>query len=133
MVLEPEITIVNQIEIPEAFMRLRSDGLVHVYYKENTTLDVELQTRMVALYWQLTNNQKANFIFEADEGFFLTKEARENSIQLESHTPVKASAVIVTNLASRIVANFFIKMNKPKIKYKLFGTVEEAAKWLKSL
>ncbi len=133
MVLESEITIVDEIEIPEAFIRMRSDGIVHVFYKENTVLDVPLQLRMLDLYWKLTNNQKANFIFESDEGFFLTKEARENSVKLEASTPVIASALIVTNLASRIVANFFIKMNKPKIRYKLFGTVEEAAKWLKSL
>ena len=133
MVLDPEITIVKQIEIPEAYIRLRNDGIIHVFYKENVTLDVALQNRMVALYREITNNGKANFIFQSDEGFYFTKEARENSIALEANTPVNASAVIVTNLASRIIANFFIKVNKPKIKYKLFGTVEEAADWLKSL
>ena len=133
MVLEPEITIVKEIEIPEAIMKMRSDGIVHVYYKENTTLDIELQERMVGVFRQMTDNKKANFIFESDEGFFLTTEARNNSIKLEQDTPVAASAIIVRNLASRLIANFFIKMNKPKIKYKLFGTVDEAAKWLKSL
>lgn len=133
MVVESEITIVSEIEIPEAFIRLRSDGIVFVLYKEHVTLDVELQTRMVKLFWQITNQKKAHFIFESDEGFVLTKEARENAIKLEKDTPVIASALIVNNLASRIVANFYIKVNKPKIKNKLFGTMEEAAKWLKSL
>src|SRR4051812_43659408 len=123
MVIERDITIVKQIEIPEAYINMRSDGIVHVVYKENVTLDVPLQERMVEEYWRLTSYQKACFIFQTDEGFFLTKEARENSIKLEENTPVGPSAIIVTNLASRIIANFFIKVNKPKIKYKLFGTV----------
>lgn len=133
MVLERDITIIRQVEIPEAFIHVRSDGIIYVRFKENVTLDIALQERLVDVYRQLLGVDKANFIFQSDEGFFLTKEARENSIKLEEHTPVAASAIIVTNLASRIIANFFIKVNKPKIKYKLFGTVEEAAKWLNSL
>jgi len=133
MVLESEVTIVKQIEIPEAIIKLRSDRIVHVYYKENVTIDVGLQTIMLQLFRDITDNLKANFIFEADEGFVLTKEARENAKFLEKDTPVSASAIIVKNLASRIVANFFVKVNKPTIKYKLFSNIKEAAAWLKSL
>ncbi len=133
MVQELDITIVRQIDLPEALIKLRSDGIVHVYYKENTTLDVPLQMRMMEVFREITGNQKMNFIFESDEGFSLTKEARENAIKLEDDTPVKASAMIITSLASRLIANFFIRMNKPKIRYKLFAAVEEAAKWLNSL
>ena len=133
MVSANKTTILREIEIPEAFIRMRQDGIVHVFYKENTTLDVELQNRTVKLFREITNNKKANFIFESDEGFYFTKEARENSIKLENDSPVNASAIIVTNLASRIIANFFIKVTKPKIRYKLFGTVEEATKWLRTV
>jgi hypothetical protein len=133
MVLDPEITIAKQVEIPEAFIRLRSDGIVHVFYKKNVTLNVELQNRMELLFKEITGNRKTNFIFQSDEGVVLTKEARENAIELEKDTPINASAIIVTNLAARIMTNFFLKVNKPKTKHKLFGTVEEAVKWLKSL
>lgn len=133
MVLDPEITIINQFEIPEASVKMRSDGIVHVFYKENVTLDVELQMSMLESFSQLTNNEKAYFIFEADEGFALTKEAQLNATLLEERSPVKASAIIVKNLASRIVANFFIKVSKPTLKYKLFSNINDAADWLKSL
>jgi hypothetical protein len=133
MVLENRTIILREIEIPEAFIRLRSDGIVYVFYKENTTLDVALQVRTIKLFREITNNKKANYIFHSDEGFHFTKEARENSIKIEDNSPVNASALIVTNLASRIIANFFVKVTKPKIKYRLFGTIEEAAKWLNTI
>ncbi len=133
MVLDPEITIVKQVNIPEASIKMRSDGIVHVYYNENVVLDVNLQVKMLHLFSTFTNNEKAYFIFEADEGFVVTKEARENANKLEENTPVKASAIIVKNLASRIVANFFIKVVKPTINYKLFTNVNDAVAWLKSL
>lgn len=133
MVLENKTIIQREIEIPEAFIRLRNDGIIHVYYKENTILDIELQNKAAALFRQLTNNKKANFIFEAGEGFHFTKEARENYAKLEQNSSVNASAIIVTNLASRIVANFFINVTRPKIKYKMFGALEEAVKWLNTI
>ena len=133
MVFEADSTIIKKMEIPEATICLRSDGIVYVAYKENVTLDVKLQTDMLDLFREITGNQKTNFIFETDEGFVVTKEARDNAANLEKDTPVNASAMIVTNLATRLVANFFIKVNKPAIKYKLFGNHKDAIEWLNSL
>lgn len=133
MVLEKDIIIVRQIEIPEAYISLRSDGIIYVFHKENVSLDVELQTRLVGIFKDITGNQKANFIFESDEGFVFTREARENSIKIDDDSLVEASAIIVKSLASRIIANFFIKVTKPKAKYRLFGNVKDAADWLNSL
>jgi hypothetical protein len=133
MVFEANSTIIKKMEIPEATICLRSDRIVYVAYKENVTLDVKLQTHMLDLFREITGNQKTNFIFETDEGFVVTKEARENAANLEKDTPVKASAMIVTNLATRLIANFFIKVNKPTLKYKLFGNHKDAIEWLNSL
>jgi hypothetical protein len=130
MVLSSNITVVKEIEIPEAFIRLRSDSILHVHYKRNTTLDVELQVRMRNIFNEMTGGLKSNFIFSAAEGFALTKEARENSTILDSNSPISAYAVIANNLAYRIIANFYLKVNKPTVPYKLFQTIEEAVKWL---
>lgn len=133
MVLEHEITILKEIEIPEAFIRMRSDNIVHVFYKENVTLDIGLQMRTNDLFRQITANKKTNFIFEADEGFVLTPDARDNAKDIEHDSPVAASAIIVKNLPSRIIANFYVKVVRPRINHKIFGNVADAAKWLKSL
>lgn len=125
--------ILREIDLPEAIIRLRRDGIIHVFYKENVVLDPPLQEAMINLFREMTNNKKSNYIFEADEGFYFSKEARDNSIRLEENSPVFASGIIVKNLASRLIANFFIKVTGPKIKYRLFGTVEEAVKWLNTV
>jgi hypothetical protein len=118
MVVVPEITIVRQIEIPEASIKLRSDGIIMVNYKKNITLDVDLQVRMREIYLKLTNNKKSMFVFQADEGFALTKEARENSEKLAGSSPILAYAIIVNN---------------PKVAFKLFPNVDDAIKWLHTL
>ncbi|HRD39919.1 MAG TPA: hypothetical protein PLC65_14920, partial [Bacteroidia bacterium] len=44
-----------------------------------------------------------------------------------------ADAFLVRSLAVRIVANFFIKVTKPKVNTKLFTDEKEAVKWLEGL
>ncbi|MBN8692696.1 MAG: hypothetical protein J0L69_05840 [Bacteroidetes bacterium] len=44
-----------------------------------------------------------------------------------------ADAFLVQSLGVRIMANFFIKVNKPKVNTKLFTDEKEAVKWLEGL
>lgn len=122
------------VEIEECFVRLRYDGIVHVYYKEKTVIDPELQERTIKIFREITGGARANFIFEGAEDVVFTKEARDNSLKLErENTVIHASAIIVKNLAGRIVANFFIRINHPRIKYKAFSSVDDAIAWLTTL
>lgn len=126
--------IVREVDLAEMTVRLRADGIVHVYYKENTVILPELQNRAVVLFRELTGDKKSGYIFESAEGVVFPKESREHSATLEDeNSPVAASAVIVKSLASRLVANFFIRVNRSHIKYRVFGNVEDAVRWLHSL
>lgn len=125
--------VLKQVDIPEATVTLRTDNIIIVRYKQNVMLDLELQLRMRRIYHDLCQGKKLNFIFSADLGFSVTKEARENSELLAESSPIKAYAIIVTNIAYRLIANFYYKINKPKVPYKLFGTQDEAIHWLYTL
>jgi len=133
MVLENAVEIIKQIKLPEATLSLRQDGIVQVWYHDHTILDIPLQLKMAEAFNNIADGKKSLFIFEAGEGVIVTKDARNNALKLEDSTPILASAVVANNLAYRIIANFFIKVQKPKGKYKVFASKEEAIKWLKSL
>jgi hypothetical protein len=126
-------SIVKEIEIAQAFIRLRADGIVHVHYKKNTTLDVPLQEKMREIYHEITGGIKGKFIFSADEGFIFSKEARDNAPRNNEKSPILYYALIASNLAYRIIGNFYIKVTKPKGNYKLFSNVKEAVEWLNSV
>ncbi len=132
MVLESEVTIIKEISTAETRIRLRSDGIVHVHYAKDTTLDIQLQHNNRALFKDITQNKKLKFLFTADEGFTLSKEAREKA-KLEINPSVSAYAIVASNLAYRIIANFVLKVNRPKVPFKLFGSIADAVKWLKAL
>ena len=133
MVAGTDVATLRHIEIPEAFIRLRSDDIVHVHYKKNTVLDVELQLRMRKIFDEMAGLRKLKFIFSGDEGFILTKEARENASLRQRESPISAYAIIANNLGYKIVANFYIKVVKPKGQYKVFNKFDEALAWLYSI
>lgn len=128
---DPEI--VNTIEIPELTVRLRKDGIVHTTFNKGTVLDLELQTKLLDINIKITGGKKSYFIYDAAENVTITKEARDNATKIEHLAPVKGSAIVANNLAYRLIANFYVKFNKPKTPFKVFETFDKGIEWLKSL
>ena len=124
-------TIIKEKALPEGTVTLRSDGIVYVKYYENQTIDVGVQMRMLEVFNEITQKKLTPFIFEADEGVIVTKEARDNGIAIEELTPCKATAVVVSSIGYSMIANFYLKFNKPKRPFKVFSNVEDAQEWLK--
>ena len=133
MIPQASINIIKQIKIPEATVSLWENGIVHVFYNDNLVLDIPVQLKMADVFNEITNHKKSHFIFEAGDGVTITKEARDNALKLEDSTPILASAVIASNLAYRMIANFFLKVQRPKGQYRVVANMDEAVKWLQNL
>lgn len=131
--IEKDGDIINRLEIPEAIIRLRRDGIVHVTFRRDTVFDVVVQMNMLKLNNQITDGKKSYFIYDGEENVSITKEARDNAVKIEDLSPTAGSAVIANNLAYRMVANFYVKFNKPKTPFKVVSTLEEAVAWIKTL
>lgn len=131
MVAENEETS-KRIELPELIITRRSDGIIHVYIKENTRITRELQDRMIESYWKVTD-KRCPFIFEAGAFVSITKKGRENAILIEEKSPVDGTALIASNLGQKILTDYYYKINKPKRPLKVFRTKDEAITWLKTL
>jgi hypothetical protein len=117
-------------EIDEAFIKLRKDGIVQIQYKRGTEINPALQVKVMAIFKEICHDRKRPFLFGAMEYVTVTKEARENAIALESVFPGSATAVIASNTAYRLTANFYLKVNRPKTPFKVFQNEEKAVAWL---
>lgn len=121
----------KKIELPEAIIHCRTDGIIHVRFKEKTEVDVALQDRLLKIYLEICADGKRPFIFSALTDVTITKEARENSIKAEPFYPGIATAIIADSVAYRLIANFYLKINKPKTPNKIFKDLPSAVEWLK--
>ena len=120
------------VELDDLLIHSRKDGIIQVIFKEGNELDVDLQDRMLIVYLQLFGNTKRPFLFNAFNDVVITKEARDHSAELEKTYPGIATVVTADTLAYKIIANFYLKVNKPKTPYKVFNDVASAEIWLKT-
>lgn len=125
--------IVKELDFKEVNISLKSNNIMYVTFKDNCVLDIDLQIKLIESYNQITNGKLTRFIFLANENVTITKEARDNAILIEDISPLGASAIIVTNLAYKLIANFYLKFNKPKRPYKVFDNEQAAIEWLNSI
>lgn len=133
MVTIEVLSTVKQLDFPEVNIQLKSNGIVYVLFKDNCTLDIDLQMRLLDYYVDITEGKRMRFVFLAGDNVSITKEARDNAVLIEEKSMVGASAIIVTNLAYKIIANFYMKVNKPKRPLKAFANESDALEWLSNI
>lgn len=114
-------------------VRLREDNIVHVEFIDDTVIDIPLQEELIKTYNEILEGKRAPFIFTGGDFVSITKEARENSVIVEEHSPVIASAVVTHSLAQKILSEFYFMVNKPKRPYKTFTAFDDGILWLNSL
>lgn len=85
----------------------------------------------------LVNEQKENFNVKLPV-LILCNEFSSTNLELmlavsknENNPYSKADAFVIKSLAQKILANFYLKINKPERPTKFFNKKEEALDWLK--
>ena len=130
--MDANIFIDKIIENDFAIVHSRTDGILHVTFKEGTEIDVALQDKMIEVYLEICGDKKRPFLYTGIGDVSITKEGREHSKNLEDVFPATATAIVADNIAYKIIANFYLKINKPKSPYKVFKDIASAEAWLKT-
>lgn len=125
--------LLEQLETDKFIVGKRKDGIIHVFYKKNTQVDVAFQQELIKAHQQITKNTKSPFIFEADSGVKMTKAARNNATKIQDEACIGNSVLYVQNTFYQIIGEFFLKVNKPKGKYRVMKNFQEGIDWLKSI
>jgi hypothetical protein len=96
---------------------------------EDASIEVEDAVQNYEAAASLTNGEKHLLLVDAQANVYVSKETRIYSAQTKPNSPL-AMALIVNSTANRLIGNFYINFNKPKVPTKLFPTEEKALKWL---
>jgi hypothetical protein len=121
----------NELRTRTTVSRLDPDGILHVTYLpgvEETLADAEENFRAGTAAW---GEQRRPVLVDAREVKFQNRDVRQYHSRPESMRRVSALALLVESPLSRIIANFFITLNKPATSTRVFTSEEEAHAWLK--
>lgn len=107
------------------------EGILLNYFKASENIEIEDFRELRKVNLQLADGKPYTVLGMADELTSFTKEAREWLASKETVGLKIAKAIVISNLGQRIIGNFYIKVNQPYTKTKLFTKREKALEWLR--
>ncbi len=107
------------------------DGIARTTAKPNADVTLkEAKENSIAVN-SLSTGQNFPLLVDAREIRSITKEARDLFSLNNRSSYVNSFAIIIGSPLSRIIGNFFMGLNKPRVPVKLFNSEQEALVWLK--
>ena len=121
--------IIQSIESSTCNISIDENGIGRIHFKDNIHMDIPEQMENHEMILKITNNQPTPFVVSAGENVTLSREARHNALLIEAISPICATAVVAQNFAYRIIADFYLKIQKPKNPFAVFTDRDKAYEW----
>jgi hypothetical protein len=111
--------------------QLLEPNLLENKIRDGFTLNAEDVLELKKVNIELTNDSHYAILVIFGHLTEVTKEARELIASKEFQRNTIAKALLVDNIGHRLVGNFYLTVNRPHIKTRLFTDRDLAIKWLK--
>lgn len=122
--------ITKKSETDAAVIHLGDDGIMRVIIKHKTEVNKEAFEELFAVFNELSEGKAYAYIYSAeDTSVTVSEDGRRFAKEQEFSFPKVCNAVIVTNLAHKLLANFYLRFNKPSYPFRVFSKTEDAEKW----
>ena len=123
---------IKHIEIEEAFIGIRHDGIMHIHIKVRQNFDLEHSKKIVSARTKLADGKAYPILYTTEGGLVTPSAEAKKFIASEKRSIlVVADAFVVKSLPQRIAAKIYTSFNQPSRPVKFFSKKEEAIKWLK--
>jgi hypothetical protein len=127
--------IVRELIIEKILKALLYDnGVIEIVWdKSIEIIEVIHLSEMQKAVCKLGKGKKMPLHFTVHEFLQISDAARKHATSDEGITYSLAITVLIDNLAKKILFNFFMNVNKPKIPTKSFTNKEDAFLWLEQI
>jgi hypothetical protein len=124
---------IGSVETSVCVIEKNDLGIIIIRLKENAEIGIPQVDEISDLIIQFSNDTPCFILVVPGLGSHSDQESREYAAKFRSKRKIVAEAIVVQNLPIRILANFYIKFNKPKQQVRLFGSEEDGMNWLLAL
>lgn len=121
---------VNKKEVSNSLLEY-CNNIVFVRIKEGAEITVESMHEQFNAQKELVENKEYVVLVDGTKHSTVSPEARK--LMADHRPPNRKATAIVNNdnLAMHLIANFYLRVNKPSIPTKIFKRENEAVAWLK--
>jgi hypothetical protein len=121
------------IDLNKATVTIADRDLVIIRIKKDQLVDREDIYTIFHAHQEILGNTKRYVIFVTNNSSSITAEGRKASAEKKINENAIAKAIIVKNLANKLVTNFFIRVDKPSSNFKTFDSEIMAMEWINEL
>jgi hypothetical protein len=116
-----------------ATLSMLDKNILLVTMKENAVVDVADTIENYEVAIRLASGNRYVSLVDARAFATITDEAKKHAAQPDMYEHVIAQAIVITSLATRLMANFLIQFHKKNkdVEMKLFNDYDKALNWLK--
>lgn len=110
---------------------LYSNGIIEIVWEPSLQIiDIIHLSKMQETVCELGGGKKMPLLFIPHDFLTVSKEGGKYAASEEGVKYTLAIAVLIDNLAKKILINFFMSINKPKVPTKGFSSKTDASVWL---
>ena len=120
----------NEISTSSHKISLLDDGIVKVICITGDET-IEKARELIETIKKITENKTSPLLVDMRQQKSISREARQFYSRKETMDTVTALALIVGSPISKVMANFYLGLNKPPYPTRLFTNEDEAIDWLK--
>jgi hypothetical protein len=102
-----------------------------IVFKEGAKMDVPEARELIVAAEKLSSKKPYTILSDIRNRVEISPEARKVAAAKEEAPLLVANAVLTDNIALKLTANFFVKINKPPFPVKMFTDRSKALSWLK--
>jgi hypothetical protein len=121
----------KEIETEKIKIRVLEDGIIENLFKGGHCIEAQDFFELRRINLQLMNKMPYVVFVEAEDLTSFSRQARELIASKKFAGITLAKALFIKSLGQRIIGNFYMQVNRPHIKTKLFTDREKAIEWLR--
>lgn len=127
-----DYAVVDELDIGPMICRLYENRIFHAIVKSGEKVTMEMTTKG---YEFLDRNGGGRFynLYQFESYAEMDPEVRTWAADTSGNHYTHCDAIVISNLAQKIIANFYLKFNKPQMPTKIFTSTEKALEWLLTL
>jgi hypothetical protein len=119
----------NVLELRTYQTWMGKDGIARTRVREGAEIVLEDAKANSVAVNSLTGPEKFALIVDTRNIKSITKEARDHFSMNGRESRVVIFAILIDSPLSRIIGNFFMGLNKPRVPVKLFNSEAKAVEW----
>ncbi|MGZ3862398.1 MAG: DUF7793 family protein [Bacteroidia bacterium] len=125
--------ITDKLELPHTRIELRDDGIIQFFYGDRIEYTMKETEELERAVEKITGGVTHKSLRVAGKFSNIDVEVMRYLSRGRGTLFTLADSFVIQSLAQKIIANFYLKINKPVLPTRFFNKIEEADVWLQSL